>query len=472
MWPFKRQAPEVKYIMQQRKFAAAEYTNLLSSWSKTKKSIDEELKSQGSALRNRAREAVKNNDYARRYLNILKTNVVGQNGIRLQCRAKNRKGALDVAANTVVETAWADFCRAVDPAGQLSMIGAQAAMIETAARDGELLIREIKGFPNKWGYALEFIDANAVDEQHNQELKNGNIIRLGIEYDKWSRPVAYHVLKNKKTIGTYSFNGRERQRIPAEQIIHAYRPEFANQSRGFTWMCAALVELHHLGHFQEAAIIAARMGASTMGFFTETAPDSFQGDDKNANGDLLLDAEPGSFRKLPAGVSFEKFESNYPSDMVDGFIKRSLKSIASGLNVNYNALASDGEGVSYGTYRGFSIDDRDYFRTLQNWLAETVLTRIYKNWLEKAIGSGYIDINKKNYQKMLDIKWQPRGWQWIDPAKDAKANETLLANKLTAPSIVVAEQGRDFEEVCQQIAADREIMKRHKIADEELINAN
>jgi hypothetical protein len=54
--------------------------------------------------------------------------------------------------------------------------------------------------------------------------------------------------------------------VPAEDVMHVFIPEFAEQVRGVPWMYAALLNLVHLGAFEEAAVIAARIGASQMGF--------------------------------------------------------------------------------------------------------------------------------------------------------------------------------------------------------------
>ncbi len=464
MWPFKRKDPALRAVAQHRQFAAAQATNLLSKWNKNSEQIDADLQQGGRALRARARDVAKNNDYAKKYLDILKVNIVGKDGIRLQCQAKTSRGKLDHDANLRVEDAWREFGRhgSCDVTGKLSMISAQRLFISSAARDGEVLIREYNNYPNASGYAIQFLNPDLLDETHNADLKDGRYIRMGIEYNASGFPTHYHLtpIRNDATIGKPQ--RAKAERVPAQDIIHAYLPDYSWQSRGYTWMHAAMVEMHHLAAFNEAAIVAARIGASTMGFFTETlggefaaATDGKQGDD------FTIDAEPGSFRRLPAGLDFKMFDSKYPSDMVDDFIKRSLKSIASGLNIGYNTLASDPEGTSYGTLRSFSIEERDNYRMIQNWVAEVFLDRIYRAWLRNALRTRLVNFPEDRYIKLIDVKWQPRGWQWIDPAKDAIAFEKMLANNLTSRSQIAAEQGRDFEEVCRQIADDNDTMKKY-----------
>ena len=87
-----------------------------------------------------------NHPYARRYLQIMTTNVVGAAGVRIQVRKRNDDGSLDSVGNRIVEQAWqawgrAGFCT-VD--GRISWSQAQRLFIETLTRDGEVLIQKIK----------------------------------------------------------------------------------------------------------------------------------------------------------------------------------------------------------------------------------------------------------------------------------------------------------------------------------------
>jgi len=462
MWPFSRKTKAEKVAEKQRKFAAAQYSDLLSRWQSQAVAIDKDIEQGGKALRTRARNAAKNNSYARKYLDILRTQVVGDKGVRLQCRALNRNSQPDMAANEKIELEWADFSRAYhcDFSGRMSLIEMQAMLISSLARDGEVLVRVHQKFQNAHRLAVQFLDVDLLDEQHNETLKNGNKVRMGVEQNKAGLPVAYWLTDS-------SSPRKKRQRVSASEILHIYRQEFANQSRGFSWMSSALLQMHHLDSFDEAAIVAARMGAANPGFFTShlDADGGLGMDGSNSDGDLIMELSAGNMRRLPPGVDFKKFDIKYPDAMVAEFKKSCQKSLASGLNISFNALASDPESTSYATLRQFALDDRDYFRTLQRLVIDRFLEPLYITWLQLNVGR---ILNSDAYSKMTRIRWQPRGWSWIDPTKDAVGIEKRLAAGLTAPSIVAAEMGLDFDEVCQQAAADREVMKKYKLLTQEV----
>jgi capsid protein len=51
-------------------------------------------------------------------------------------------------------------------------------------------------------------------------------------------------------------------------------------------------------------------------------------------------------------------------------------------------------------------------------------------------------------------RWKPRGWQSVDPAKESAAIASDLALGLTSRTRIAAERGDDFEELCEEKAAD------------------
>ena len=56
------------------------------------------------------------------------------------------------------------------------------------------------------------------------------------------------------------------------------------------------------------------------------------------------------------------------------------------------------------------------------------------------------------------IGWFWDGFEHVDPAKEASAQEKRLANKTTSLATEYARTGRDWEEELRQIARERELM--------------
>ncbi|MFY8064517.1 MAG: phage portal protein, partial [Usitatibacteraceae bacterium] len=175
-----------------RGFEAANTGRLFSDWMTQTKTADSDLRYALRAMRARSRDLCQNNDYARRYLNLVSTNVVGPKGITLQVRARELTGALDQIANQQLEAAFYAWGQpgvcTVD--GRLSWIDAQRVFIESVARDGECFVLFVEDNANPFRFRLQFIDPDLIDQDKNEILANGGQIRMGIEVDAAGRPVA------------------------------------------------------------------------------------------------------------------------------------------------------------------------------------------------------------------------------------------------------------------------------------------
>ena len=180
-------------------------------------SADQEIKGNMRLLRARARELSRNNPVAKSYLKLLVANVLGEKGIGYQAQVRNNDKTLNSAFNDKIETAWREWGKkgncTVD--GKLSFRAVENLVLRNMAVDGEVFVRKVKGFAgNKFRFAVQLIDADQLDHLFSRAAsKSENEIRMGIEVDEWSRPVAYHINgKHPSDLG----GSLLRTRIPAE----------------------------------------------------------------------------------------------------------------------------------------------------------------------------------------------------------------------------------------------------------------
>jgi lambda family phage portal protein len=454
-----------------RTYAAAKMNRLTSNWTTTNLSADAELRfGQLKTLRARSRELAANNDYVKRFLTLCKTNIIGPAGIILQNQARTPNGIeVDSAANTIIEDAWRAWGRrgTCDVTGKLSWLSAQNLFIRALARDGEAVVRIVRGYDNPFAFALQFIAADNLDEDYSlEEQRDGTTIRMSVEMDAWDRPTAYHVLTRHP--GDYLYGSsttqQRRERIPATDIVHAFLTDDARQSRGVPWMHSAMTRLNNVGAYEEAEIIAARVSASKMGVIETPSGEDYQGDAKDDAGNLLQDVEPGLIMQLPRGSTFKDFDPTHPAGNFAPFMKASLRGIAVGLGVNYNSLASDLEGVNYSSIRQGTIEDRDLWRMLQAFVAESFHDAVYSEWLRMAMLTGAVKIAPTQFERVCRPKWLARGWDWVDPLNDINAALKAVDNGLKTRRMIAAEQGLDLEDIVRDLAAEDELFKKYGVA--------
>jgi len=434
-----------------RSYGGAEVGRLTSDWVASSTSADSEIYSSLVRLRNRSRQLVRDNDYARGALRTITNNVVGQ-GIPFQSQVKMRRGdRLDESVNSAIEEAWQEWgCKEYcDVAGKLGWSEIQRLVMRSVVESGEILIRKVK---QSFGgstvpFALELIEADQLAEYHHGAW-NGNQIRMGVEVDQWSRPVAYWL--SSQHPGDYQFGtnaSAKLQRVPAEEIIHLFLSDRPGQSRGISWFHSSLKRMRDLGGYEEAEIVAARATASIMGFI-ETPDGELLGEEVS-NGERLRSLSPGTIELLAPGEKFNGFSPTRPATGFDSFVRMMLRGMAAGVGISYENLSADYSQSNYSSSRLALLNDRDTYRALQSWVMLNLHQPVYEAWLDMAVLSGRLnlpiyELNPRRYQT---VRWQPRGWSWVDPQKEINATISAVGAGLTTLTDEIAKQGGDIEDL-------------------------
>ena len=58
------------------------------------------------------------------------------------------------------------------------------------------------------------------------------------------------------------------------------------------------------------------------------------------------------------------------------------------------------------------------------------------------------------------VKWRPKGWEWVDPLKDQQAQMVAINTGMASRTDLLAKQGENFEEMMDLIAYERDIIKQ------------
>ncbi len=447
-----------------RYFQGAATNRLTADWLTGSIGIDEVLRWQLKTLRNRSRDLARNNDYMKNFIRKCKVNIIGPQGIVLQNKARFvSSGRLYDEANYAIESAWQKWTRKGNctVCRSLRFTDFLALVLETVIKDGEAFIIKHKGFKNDFKFALQVFEGHAVDETLNRELSNDNKIKLGIEFDAYQAPVAYYFVNNDKL--------QPYVRVPAEDVIHVYMKESPSQVRGIPWAHTALIRLRMLGAYEEASLVAARIGAAKMGFIIMPPGYEYTGESE-IEGNIIKEVEPGVLETLPAGATFEKFDPGQPSGEFQMFQKAMLRGIAAGLGCNYNTLAGDLESVNFSSLRAGTLEERDIWKYLQSWFIENVLYDIFNDWLKMALLTQQVPLDPGLYDRINAPKFYTRTWDWVDPLKDVEAKLAELRAGLTSRTRILAEKGIDFEELLEELKEEKQLMQEKGIyIDPELL---
>lgn len=456
--------------MQVRRFQGATVGNTASQWLATANSINQELRYDLDLLRRRARELVNNNDYAAKFAGMVKDNIIGHSGIRLQMRVEDKPGQPDNMANDAVEAAWLEWSQACDVTGRMSFTEFCTQLVGSLPADGEFLVRIIKGTDagNRFNFALQVIDVDRIDTTYNGISKeNSNTVIMGVEVNAYRKPVALHVFEAHPNDGERS--SRRRVRISMDETLHCFRVTRPEQMRGIPWVAPGMLSLHHLGGFKLSALLAAEHGANHFGFFT--TPDGQQPgiENEKQDGQAIMVSQPGTFDTLPAGTSFQAYDSKYPEQNFGPFVKTTLQRIATGWRVAYHSLANDLEGVSFSSIRSGTLEERDRWMADQEWFINVFMEPVFKQWLQFSLLSGAITMPNGSalpaakIAKFSKHEWQPRRWEWVDPQADMNAKILAVKAGIMAPQDLSASMGLDFEDTIKAIGQAQKLAKLYDV---------
>ena len=450
----KRKAQSAQAAPRRRMYQGAQFSRLTADWVTSNTSADSEVYGSAQKLRDRARQLCRDNDYARQALRAIEGNVIGQ-GIPFQSQVRmQRGGKLDTGINDAIEAAWKrwSYAQHCHTGGRLCFADIERLVIRACAESGEVFIRLVR---QSFGgstipLAMEVIEADQLDDGLNGRSQQGNEIRMGVEVDGWGRPIAYHFLAYHP--GDYQFSNQQistqrHKRIPAEEVIHLYRSERPGQTRGVTWFASAIQRLHHLAGYEQAEVVRARASSALMGFIT--SPEGELIGDDVMDGERVSNFEPGVFKYLNPGEEITVPSLDAPDGQFEPFLRAMLRAMAAGIGCSYETISRDFSQTNYSSSRLSLIEDRDHWRILQTWLIENFHRRVFSEWLDLAVLSNALALPgyEQQPERFKAARWMPRGWAWVDPAKEVAAYKEAVRCGFKTLADVVAEQGGDLDEL-------------------------
>jgi len=455
-----------------RRFYSAASTAGFLSWDTTTVSADGALFFNLNVIKARARDLARNNDYARHFLRLLESNVIGPNGITFQSR-RYQGDSLDRPFNLQLEGHWktaGKLKHAPTVCGRMTRRESSALWLRTLATDGEVLEIFHPGHGNRYRFATQIVDSALIDWQKNELLPNGNRIKMGVELDQYDKPVAFWLLNHHPSDYLFATlpNKPTHQRVPADRARLSFLQEFPGQTRGVSWLASPAIRAQMLQKFEEAVIVTSRAAASKGGFY-EVSED-FEGtipgeDDEGATASDMVrkQVEPGEWEFLPRGVTAKPYDPQFPPQGLDTMAKVMLRGLASGLGGSYVHMANNLEGVNYSSIRSGDLEQRGIYRGLQAFVIDHHEEPIFNEWAKILRLNPETPIDGRKLDTCLDrdeYRFTARGWDWVDPLKEVQAHKEAIKLRLaTRGDVVRMTTGEDFEELLDRSQEEEAMMK-------------
>jgi lambda family phage portal protein len=348
---------------------------------------------------------------------------------------------------------WQRWCYEADAAGLSDSYGLQSLVVRNLVEAGEAFVRFRPRLPNGLAVPLQLqlLDPGQVDPALHRDLGNGNRIRSGVELDPLGARVAFHIFPD---VPGDPFNrALTPVRIDASEVLHIFEPLAPGQQRGLSWLTPTLLRLHELGQYEDAQLVRQKVAALFAGFLMDpdgNASSAFAGD--TSSGVMTSGLEPGTLKVLPPGYDIKFSDPADTGDNYEPFIDQQLRSIAAGLGITFEQLTGDMTGVNYSSARVALIEFRRRVEALQQQVIVHQLCRpVWDRFISMAVLSGALPETAIR----APVRWVPPAWDWVDPLKDAQAEQLAVEAGFKSRSQVIVERGRDPDKVLAEIAEER-----------------
>ena len=433
-------------------YEAAAATRRTTGWTPASSDINTLVFRNADALRSRSRDMVRRNPWATNALDAFVGNSIGT-GIKPQSQHP------DPQIKEQIQALWLRWTDEADAAELTDFYGLQAIACRSAMEAGECFIRLRPRLP-KDGLSvplqIQLLEAEHLPANENRRLENGNYVRAGIEFNGIGKRVAYYLYREHPGDTLNPMASAELVRVPADSVLHLFRPIRPGQLRGQPWLTQVLIKLYELDQYDDAELVRKKTAAMFAGFVTKNAPeDQILGEKTpDTEGTAIAGLEPGTMQVLLPG---EDVKFSNPADVgasYETFMRVQLRSIAAGMGITYEQLTGDLTGVNYSSIRAGLLEFRRRCEQFQHQVMVFQMCRpIWQTWIDAAILSGALP-KGGDVHSYYDVKWIPPGFAWVDPLKDIKAQTMAVRAGFKSRAEVVSEQGYDAEAIDREITAD------------------
>ncbi|MCL2563595.1 MAG: phage portal protein [Oscillospiraceae bacterium] len=440
-----RQARELE-----RSYDAGGHDRINSRWRAENQSGELTDRGQRDTVRARGRDLERNSDMAKAVIHSFRRNVVGR-GCTLKARTEN--GEL----NDRLEELWKQWTRkrSCDVSGTQSFNQMMRMAVARKKVDGGLIFLRRYTRSGLVPFKLQVLEVDELATDRTEPRRKSNRVAGGIEFDRFNRPVGYYFRQ-------YTLDGftvMEPVYVPARDVIFYYSRNRPSQVREMSDLSAAIPRIRDANEFINAVSVKERVAACLGLVIKRILPTGGLGRDSSATDgsgrfsykDKTL--SPGMIMEMNAGDEAQVVDPKGTGGDAAEFLRLQQGLIGAGQGLSYETTTRDMSRTNYSSARQGLIEDELTFFEEKELLQE-VMTEIYETFVISVYLAGLVDMpgfwEQRAYYMAHDWVDAPR--RWIDPLKEAKANQVALQTGQKSFQQIVAESGKDWKEYLRETA--------------------
>lgn len=390
-------------------------------------------------LRNRSRELVRNNVYARRIVQAISTNVIGTGIVPTPFDVTR-------ASEKRLMKAWNDWAgrKTCDYDGLLNFYGIQRLAMRSIVESGECLIIRRKVADINLPLKIQVLEPDFIDTNKNSvSTESGGKIIQGIEFNKDGTRKGYW-LHNQHPGSVWGYTAKSSFFADAD-VCHVYLVERPGQFRGVPWLASAMTRLRDFDDYEDAELLRQKIAACFAVFVTD--PNAEASLDTDAEQEEASRVEPGVIEYLPPGKTVT-FATPPSTNGHESYSRKVLQGVSAGVGITYESMTGDLSGVNFSSGRmGWLEQSRNFTDWQENMVIPMLCDKIWDWFINAASIVG-------KAKEGTTATWTPPRREMIDPVKETNAINLMVRNGFISYSEAVRQLGYDPDDTMEEIASD------------------
>ena len=340
-------------------------------------------------------------------------------------------------------------------------------------------------YKHRWATFVEVYDPDRIDTPPEQ-AGNPNV-RDGHVFDQWNRRVGTYVRRTHPSDALTAYSDMDFELVPRETPegrphgFHWFVKTRAGQIRGLSTLVTVLKQANMLDKFDDAYLGAATLNQVLATYIespatTEAVANNIAPPPSASGQWTMFENKLNYYDKVKMRVGGARIPVMPPGDkIVMSAVNRAiqdptyfrngfLRGFASSVGVSFEQLSKNFSDANYSAARAALLDVWQEIIRLRFWFGQHVLSLIYGAVVEEALVKGRTDVPADLLARYPFAEyrtawcaclWTGPGFPQIDPEKEAKAAKMLLEMKIESREEIIAQRGRDIEDVFSEIGHER-----------------
>jgi capsid protein len=230
-----------------------------------------------------------------------------------------------------------------------------------------------------------------------------------------------------------------------------FNPRRVTQSRGKPALTSAIDFVDKVTGYVDAELVAAKVNACFSMFVSTEAnmmPEPYTGGvsttGEDDDGNQLEKMEPGSILYGRPGESATGIGQTRPGTLFDPFVRRMLTFIGRPICMPLMLITLDFAGATFMNARIAYQKVQEAWEREQDWVIKPFCSRAWRWKVAGLIAGGRIKTSNPN---VLGHEVMCKRWPYVDPLKEAQADNEQLQNRTINRTLICARQGLEYDEV-------------------------